>query len=128
MRNGIVMANTIELKPADVYTITIGIVNSQTGLVEPAPVGDVFSAVSPSPAVEATIGVDADGKPAVIVRALTMPDANTMGIVIPVTDSAGDVATSVTVNYAVPVASGDITLNMAGAVVTAQPAPSAPGP
>lgn len=117
------MANTLELKPNEVHTLTLGIVNAETGLVEPAPMGNVFYAKSPSPAVDATVGVDAAGAPAVIVRAMTMPDPKTKTIVIPVTDSAGNKATEITVNYPVPVASGEITLNMTGDTVTDQPLP-----
>jgi hypothetical protein len=121
------MADTITLKPTDVYTITIGLVDA-SGAVVPVPAGDVFSATSSSPAIAATIGTDANGNPALIVNALTLPDANTMGMTVTISDSAGDVADTLTVDYPVPPAPDDITLAVPAAVVSTQPEPTAPGP
>ncbi len=121
------MAN-IELKPTDVWTISLGLVNAATGAVEPIPSGDVFSVTTSSPAIGAEIGTDANGNPAVVLKALTLPDATTMGMNFTVTDSNGDVAVVQGVDYPAPPVAGDITLNVAGAVVSSQPAPTAPGP
>lgn len=119
----------IELKPTDTWTIALGIVDPATGAVEPIPAGDVFSVgETSSPAIEATIGTTADGKPAVLLRALTLPDANTMGMSFTVTDSNGDVALKQGVDYPAPAQPGDITLDIAGAVVGTQPAPTTAGP
>jgi hypothetical protein len=127
-QEGIEMTNTITLKDTDVYTITIGLVDAATGIVMPFSPGDTFSAASSDPAIGAAIGLDANGNPALVVRALTLPDANTASSMVTVTDSAGDVAAELTVLYPVPPAVGDIVLDVATAAVTAQPAPTAPGP
>jgi hypothetical protein len=119
---------TIVLKSTEVHTLTIGLVDPTTNQPEPFPAGDTFAASSSSPAVGAAIGSDANGAPALIVNALTLPSANTMGIIVEVTDSAGDVAVDLTVDYPVPPVAGDIVLNTGGDVITTQPAPTAPGP
>lgn len=118
------------LLPTDVYTIpitipiTITTINPMLGATEP-----VFTAVSSSPAVGATIGADANGAPVLVVNALTEPDANTAtGITVEVSDSAGDVAVILEVPYPVPVVPGDIMLDLAAAVVTEQAAPTPAGP
>lgn len=117
---------TITLKPTDIYTIPISIVDPTTNQPEPIPAGDKFSAASSSPAVSATIGADDNGSPTLILNALTLPSPATMGVVVEVSDSAGDVAVDLTVDYSVPVVPGDITLG--AAVITDQPAPTKPGP
>jgi len=119
---------TITLLPTDIYTITISLINPTSGQPEPVPAGDVFSASASSPAISATIGTDAAGNPALFINAVTLPDANTMGINVSVSDSAGDVAATLTVDYPVPAQPGDNTLDTTNAVVTAQAAPTAPGP
>jgi len=117
---------TITLKPTDVYTWPLSIVDPATGQTEPLPAGEVFTATSTSPAVLATVNAAADGSPELVVKAATLPDANTLGIKVEVTDSTGDVAVDLTVDYPVPAAPGDITLGPAS--LTQQPAPTAPGP
>lgn len=117
---------TITLKPTDVYTIPISIVDPATNQPEPIPAGDKFSAASSSPAVSATIGTDSNGSPTLILNALTLPNEHTMGVVVEVSDSAGDVAVDLTVDYPVPAEPGEITLGTAA--ITEQPAPTTPGP
>lgn len=124
---GVFMA-TITLKPTEIHTIPLGIVDPNTNQSVPVPSGDVFSASSSSGSVSATIGTDASGAPALIVNALTLPGPSTMGVVVEVTDSAGDVAVDLTVDYPVPASPGDIVLNTGGDVVTSQAAPTAPAP
>ena len=118
----------IELKDTDTYLVTIVLLNAATGQPEPVAAGDVFTAASSSPALGATITADANGNPAVMINALTLPDANTMGMTVTISDSAGDVAFVQTVDYPVPLTPGDISLDVAAAVVGTQPAPTAPGP
>ena len=120
------MPYALKLTPTEVHTITLGVVNKASGVVEPVPAGDVITAESPNPAIEAVVGVDAAGAVALVVRALMLPDTGTASVVIPVKDSAGNVATELTVEYLVPPASGDLVLDMTGAAVTEQPMPPAP--
>lgn len=115
--------NVINLTPTEVHTITLGVVNKDTGLIEAPAVGDVFKVVSPNKAISATLGVNDAGAQVVIVRPVAMPDSSTASVVIPVTDSAGNTALDLTVNYPVPPATGALCLNMAGDVVTTQPMP-----
>jgi hypothetical protein len=104
--------------------MTIGLANPATGAVEALPSGDTFTATSSSPAVGAAIASDSAGAPTLVVNALTAPDPNTPTATVTVNDSAGDVAVELTVNYPVPPVAGDITLDVAGAVVTTQAAPA----
>ena len=113
---------TIDLIATAVHTISLGLTSEADGSTIPIPAGDTFSATSPSPALNVAIDNTAD---TLMVNALTLPSANTASMAFDVTDSNGDVALSVTVNYPVPVIN-DITST--GDVVTAQPAPTAPGP
>ena len=86
------------------------------------PAGDTFTATSASPAVGATVnGTD------LVVNALTLPSPATASVAVTVTDSAGDVAYTLTVSYPVPVID-DIAANLAGDVVTEQAAPTTAGP
>ena len=117
---------SITLLSTDVYTIPISIVDAATGQPEPIPAGDTFSASSSSAAVSAAVAADSNGSPTLVVNALTLPSENTMGITVEVTDSAGDVAVDLVVDYPVPAAPGDIVLG--AAVVTTQTAPTKPGP
>jgi hypothetical protein len=118
----------IVLKPTDVYTVRIGL-KAADGSVEAVPAGDVFSVDSSLPAVvPGVIGTDANGEPTLAVNALTLPSAATMGMVLTVRDSAGDVALEIGVDYPVPAAPGDITADVAGATITTQDAPTAAGP
>ena len=121
----------ITLTPTDVHHLSIGIVDPATQNAEPVPAGDTFSAVSSSPAIGATIDLDANGNQEVVINALTLPSAATMGQTVTVTDSAGDVAAVQAVDYPVPVTPvpGDIVLGVSNdATVTTQAAPTNPGP
>lgn len=118
----------ITLLPTEVYTITIQLLDPSTGAPEAVPAGDQFSATPTSPAISTTIGADANGNPAVILNALTLPSVNTMGMSFTVSDSAGDVVFVQGVDYPAPAVPGDISLDVGNAVVTAQAAPTAPGP
>ena len=115
---------TLTLLPTDVQVIALGLVQDGTTTAAPIPAGDTFAAVSPSPAIGVVVDNTAD---TVTVNALTLPSANTMGMTFPVTDSAGDTAMNVVVNYPpLPVVddiSGTVTVTANG-----QPAPTAPGP
>lgn len=118
----------IELKSTEVHTITILLLDPTTQAPEPIPAGDVFTVEASSPAIETVIGVDANGNPAVVLRALTLPSVNTMGMNFTVSDSLGDVVCVQGVDYPMPPQPEDIALDLAGAVVTVQDAPTAPGP
>lgn len=121
------MAN-IQLKETDVYTITIMLLDPNTNQPEPVPAGDVFSVTASSPAISTVIGTDANGNPAVVLNAVTLPGVNTMGMSFTVNDSAGDVAFVQGVDYPAPVQPGDIALDVTNAVVSTQAAPTAPAP
>lgn len=121
------MAN-ITLTETGTWTITILLLDPVTGAPEPVPAGDVFSAASSSAAMGASIVQDANGNPAVFINALTLPGASTMGMSVTVSDDHGDVAFVQGVDYPAPVQPGDISLNVAGAVMGTQPAPTAPAP
>ncbi len=113
---------TIDLIATAVHTISLGLTSEADGTAVPIPAGETFAATSPSPAIGVVIDNTAD---TMTINALTLPSANTASMNFSVTDSNNDVALNVTVNYPVPVVD-DITST--GDVVTAQPAPTAPGP
>jgi hypothetical protein len=118
----------ITLKPTDVYTFALGLAAAD-GSVEPIPAGDTFSVSSSlSEVVPGSIGQDADGAPTLIVNALTLPSPATASMVLTLSDSAGDTALELGVDYPEPVAPGNITANVAAATVTTQDAPTTPGP
>jgi hypothetical protein len=111
---------TINLLATDVHTVTLGLVVDGTSTQVPVPPTDTFTATSPSPAINVAINANL-----LTINALTQPSANTMGMVIPVTDSAGDTELVITVNYAVVVIDDIVGTD---AVTGQQPAPTAPGP
>ncbi len=113
---------TLTIKSTEVHTIPLELISEADGTTQPIPAGDTFTATSSSPAVGATVnGTD------LVVNALTLPSAATASVAVTVSDSAGDVAYTLTVSYPVPVVD-DVAANLAGDVVTAQAAPTAPGP
>jgi hypothetical protein len=113
---------TLTIKSTEIHTIPLELISETDGTTVTIPAGDTFTASSASPAISATITGDS-----LVVNALTLPSANTASMVVTVTDSDGDVAYTLTVNYPVPVVD-DIAANLTADVVTAQPAPTAPGP
>jgi hypothetical protein len=121
---------TVELLSTgtDVHTIDLDLVNDATGASDPIPAGDTFTATSPSIALNVTTSPTGGttGGPALVISAATLPSANTMGMTFPVTDSAGDVALTVIVNYPEPPVVNDITLGTD--TVSTQPAPTTAGP
>ena len=111
---------TLVLKATEVHTIPLELISEADGSIQPNPAGNTFFAISDDPAVSATI----DGTPALVVNAVSLPNAATPIATVTVTDSAGNAAYTLMVDYPVPVVS-DIGLNLAGDVITEQPAPGA---
>jgi hypothetical protein len=115
----------LELEDDVVATITIGTTNS-AGVVEPVPVGDTFSVVSSKPAsLQAAIGVDKSGNPAVVLTPLVQASP---GITITVSDSKGLAALQQIVDIVPDVTPTNILLDIAGMTTASQPAPTNPGP
>ena len=125
------------------YLIPLGLVADASGAVAPVPTGDVFTAAVTGPgaasiaAVPAPLpagaalpdgGTSVGGEPGLLINAVALPDANTMGMVVTVSDSDGDVACTITVNYPVPPVVEDVVADIANTLVGTQPAPTAPGP
>jgi hypothetical protein len=114
-----------ELPNDEVDTITI---KTQTGggATVPAPAGDVFNVVSSNPtSLQATIGKDAGGNPAVVLTPLVQVSP---GITVTVTDSAGLMQDVQVVDIVADVAPKNIVLDLADATHVSQPVPTAPGP
>ncbi len=113
-----------ELPNDEVLTVTIH-VTDMAGDTVPAPVGDTFTAVSSSPSLNAGIGVDAAGHPALVVNALVQLSPN---ITVTVSDSAGLTNASQIFDIVADVAPANIVLDLVGATHVAQPVPTAAGP
>ena len=108
-----------------VVTATI-VVQDAAGDMVPAPAGDVFSVVSNNPAsLQAVMGTDADGNPAVVFNALVQVSP---GVSMTISDSAGLTVDTVMIDIVqdmMPVAVG---LNLATITHVTQPVPANPGP
>lgn len=122
-RKGVKMAN-FELKDDNVATITIQTADA-SGAIEPIPAGDVFTATSSSPSLGVSIGVDASNNPALILTPLVQVSP---GITVTVKDSAGLAQAALVVDIVADTTDTQIVLNTAGAVLSTQPTPTAPGP
>lgn len=123
-RKGVKMAN-FELKNDQIAVVTIKTANGQ-GATEPYPAGAVFTAsVSDPTLLNAVIGVDAGGNPAVILNALVAAAANQV-----LTINGNDGLASVTqiVDIVADNTPTNIVLDLADATFTSQPVPTAPGP
>jgi len=120
-------APVFTLKSTDVYTFDLGF--QQGGVQVPAPVPDTINITDSgtgAAALSGALGVDATGKTALIVKAVTLPSPATAGpIRVMVSDTAGSTVAEVDFLYPVPLVD-DITI--ASPVITTQPAPTAPGP
>jgi hypothetical protein len=108
-----------------VYTFTIHVENA-AGALEPAPAGDTFTVVSSAPtSLNAVIGADAAGNPAVVVNALV---AAGTGYTVTTSDSAGlKVATNL-FDIVADVTPTQLVLDTADGTTVSQPVPTAPGP
>lgn len=108
---------------ANDWVLTIPIqTTDNAGTVEPMPAGDVFTAASSDPAsLQAVIGTDAGGNPAVVVNALVRAASN---VTVTVTDSAGLIAATQVFDIVADAADTNIVLNVAGATHTTQPVPA----
>ncbi len=114
-----------ELPSDKVATISIKTTDAG-GAVEPYPPGDVFSVTSSAPAsLQAAIGADASGNPAVVLTPLVQASPN---ITIVVSDSAGLSQAQQIVDVVVDVTDTNIILDVADAVLASQPTPAAQGP
>jgi hypothetical protein len=123
-KEGTKMAN-FELQDDKVYTIPI-LTRDAAGDVVAAPAGDTFSVVSSNPAsLDATVGADANGAPAVVLTPMVQASPN---LTVTVSDSAGlevDTQGFDIVGDLTPKAIG---LDLSGATTTDQPVPTNPGP
>lgn len=108
---------------ANDWVLTIPIqTTDNAGTVEPMPAGDVFTAASSDPAsLQAVIGTDAGGNPAVIVNALVRAASN---VTVTVTDSAGLIAATQVFDIVSDAADTNIVLNVGGATHTTQAVPA----
>lgn len=114
-----------ELPNDEVVTITIKTTNS-AGMTEPVPTGDVFTAVSSNPAsLNAVIGTDASGNPALVVNALVQASPN---ISVTVSDSAGLAQDVQIFDIVADVTPTNVVLDLADATHAPQAVPTAPGP
>jgi hypothetical protein len=122
--------DAITLKPTDVFKIKLGLKAADDVTVEPIPAGETFAVSSTDAAVVPGSIEETDPlNPLLVVNALMLPGPTTAtGIVLSVTDSGGDTVYELAVNYPVPTAPGHVTADVANAVVTAQPAPTATAP
>ena len=76
-----------------VATFTITEMNTTTNAMDPVPTGDVFTAVSADPTnLQAVIGQDANGAPALVVNWLHTVTPHLTGVGVTITDSAGNLA------------------------------------
>ncbi len=118
-------SGTLTIKSTEIHTIPLGLINEVDGSTQPLPAGDTLTATSSDPAVGAEVNMTGapDGGPALVVHALTLPTVSSASVSVEVTDSAGNVAYTLTVSYPVPVVD-DITADLASDVVTEQPAPT----
>lgn len=116
------MAN-YQLKNDSIDTITIKEVVDATGAPAPVSPGDVFTAASgDTAAVNAVIGTDAAGNPALVINALVQAAS---GITITVSDAMGAKAATLVVDVVADVVPVDIVLDVADATHAPQPVPAA---
>jgi hypothetical protein len=118
------MAN-FQLQNDLIYTFTIHVENA-AGALEPAPVGDTFTVVSSAPAsLNAVIGADAAGNPAVVANALVVAGT---GYTITTSDSAGLKVAVDTMDIVADTTPTQIALDTVDATTTSQAVPTNPGP
>lgn len=118
------MANTL-LPNDQILTASIH-VNDSAGGMEPAPVGDVFTVVSSHPAsLNAVLGVDAAGGPAVMMNALVQTGT---GYTVTVSDAAGLTSWTGTFDIVADTTPVAIMVDLVDATHTSQPVPTAVGP
>ena len=114
-----------ELPDDEVLTVTIKTTNS-AGATEPVPAGDTFTVVSSNPAsLQAAIGTDAAGNPAVVLTPLVQASP---GLTITVSDSAGLAQAVQIIDIVADVTPRNVVLDFADAVAVPQAVPAAPGP
>jgi hypothetical protein len=121
---GALMANTELLNDA-VYTVTIKATN-QGGTTVPLPAGLTLTAVSSDPAaLEAVIGVDASGNPAVVLTPLVDASPN---ITVTISDAAGLTPATKVFDIVIDTTAATLSLDMTDAAHVSQVSPVAPGP
>jgi hypothetical protein len=117
--------SNFQLLDDETATITIK-TTDDSGTTEPVPAGDVFTAVSAKPAsLQAAIGADAAGNPALILTPLVQASTS---IAVTVSDSKGLAEASLAVDIVQDTRPANIVLDVADATFTPQAAPTAPGP
>lgn len=118
------MANFM-LPNDQVLTASIHVTDNAGGM-EPAPAGDVFTVVSSNPAsLNAVLGADAAGGPAVVMNAMV---AAGTGYTVTVSDAAGLASSVTTVDIVADKTPANLMLDMVDSTHTKQPVPTAPGP
>jgi hypothetical protein len=123
-RKGKLVAN-LQLMNDAVDTITI-LVLDDAGTVEKADPADTFSVVSNNPAsLNAVMGTDAGGNPAVVLNALVQVSP---GLSFTVSDSAGLKAFTEMVDIVSDTKATAIGLDLANVTSATQPVPTNPGP
>jgi lysozyme family protein len=114
------MAN-YELKNDSVDTITI-MATDASGATEPLPASDTFSVANSDPStVNAVIGTDASGNPALVINALKQ--TSTAPVTLTVSDSAGLHSVDLVVDVVADRAPVNLMLDVADATHAPQPVP-----
>lgn len=114
-----------ELPNDEIVTITIKTTNT-VGVVEPAPLGDVFTVVTSKPlSLLSHVGADSGGNPAIVLTPVVQVSPD---ITVTVTDSAGLSAATLVVDIVQDVTPTNIILDVADATHVSQPVPASPGP
>jgi hypothetical protein len=112
----------------DDWVVSIPIVTQNSaGVAEPAPSGDVYTAVSSNPAsLNVVVGFMADGTtPAVLMNALVQASP---GITVTLTDSAGLTQWVQIVDIVADVTPTNLMMDVANATHTTQAVPAGAGP
>lgn len=120
---GVPMPN-YELANDEVLTVTIKAVDA-AGATVPLPPGATYTATSSSTSLQAAIGADAAGNPAVVLTPMVQASPN---ITVTVADSAGLTSIAQIFDIVPDVAPTALTLDTVDATHVAQPVPTAPGP
>lgn len=114
-----------ELPNDEIVTVSI-LTQNGAGATEPPPASDTFMVTGSNPAsLNAVLGTDAAGGPAVVMNALVK---SSPGLTVTVSDSAGLAQYVLTVDIVEDVTPTNIVLDVADATHTSQPVPAAPGP
>jgi hypothetical protein len=120
-RKGKAMPN-YELENDKVYTIPIQTAAGD-GAIVPPPAGDIFTAVSSSP----SLGVAVVTSPVLALTATPLVE-NSPNISVTISDNDGLAVWTQIFDIVTDLTPTNVVLDLAGAITTTQPVPTAPGP